>query len=150
MNKSATTRSGEETIALGKEIAVTLRPPLIVHLLGDLGAGKTTFAKGLISGLGAAREEEVTSPTFTLVHEFKNATSGLHVFHVDLYRVTDFRDFASLGLEDIFVEPAILIVEWAEKLSLHTDWPVLQIRLAHAPDDTRQIEIESLISTTSA
>src|SRR5262249_40785651 len=138
MRKSATTRSGEETIALGSELAATVKAPLIVHLFGDLGAGKTTFAKGLIFGLGAARQEDVTSPTFTLVHEFRNSKSGLRVFHVDLYRVTGFRDFESLGLEDIFNEPAILLVEWAEKLSLTSDWPVLQVRFSHSADDSRQ------------
>ncbi len=135
------THSAEETIAAGRELAATLYPPAVVHLMGDLGSGKTTLAKGIIGGLGAAREEDVTSPTFTLVHEFRNPGTGLKVFHVDLYRVTDFRDFASLGLEDIFDAPSIVIVEWAEKLSLRPAWPVLQVRLSHANAASRRIQM---------
>src|SRR5580692_3914294 len=103
--------SSEETIAKGREIAAALRAPVLVLLSGDLGSGKTTLTKGIISGLGAAREEEVTSPTFTLVHVFHN---HVKVYHVDLYRVEGFRDLESLGLEDAFAEPGVVIIEWAE------------------------------------
>ena len=97
----------EETIAKGREIA-KLRPPVLVLLKGDLGSGKTTLTKGIISGLGAAREEDVTSPTFNLVHEFGSAAAAdsppnidrCKVYHVDLYRVENFPDLESIGLED--------------------------------------------------
>ena len=91
-----------------------------------------------MSGLGAAEEEEVTSPTFTLVHRYGRDS---RVYHVDLYRIEGARDLDTLGLEDLFAEPAIVIVEWAEKLTLRTDWPVVRIHLEHAGDDTRRISI---------
>jgi tRNA threonylcarbamoyladenosine biosynthesis protein TsaE len=131
-------RSAEETIQHGRELAAQLRPPILVLLSGDLGAGKTTLTKGLISGLGAAREEDVTSPTFTLVHAFRN---HVRVYHVDLYRISDFADLETLGLEDILAQPAVVIVEWPDKLTLRTDWPVLKIRFEHVDDCTRRISI---------
>ncbi len=135
---SAVSRSTEETIARGRELASQMRAPLLVLLNGDLGAGKTTLAKGIISGLGAAREEDVTSPTFTLVHCF---AGPVKVYHVDLYRVGDVQEFDSLGLEDLFAEPAIVIIEWPERMRLRTDWPVLRIDLAHVDEDWRKIAI---------
>ena len=134
-------QSPEETIAKGREIAALLRPPVIVLLSGELGSGKTTLTKGIISGLGAAREEEVTSPTFTLVHEFHNHCK---VYHVDLYRVEGFRELESLALEDALSGRAIIIVEWSERFSLRTDWPRVEIRLEHAGGDSRRIEIAGL------
>jgi len=130
--------SADETIAKGRELAAQITPPVLLFLSGDLGAGKTTLAKGIISGLGAAREEDVTSPTFTLVHSFRNHT---RVYHVDLYRITDFHDLETLGLEDVFSEPAVLIVEWPDKLTLRTDWPIVRIRLEHIDDSSRGITI---------
>jgi tRNA threonylcarbamoyladenosine biosynthesis protein TsaE len=132
------TRSPEETTALGRELASRLAPPVLVLLSGDLGSGKTTLTKGIISGLGAAREEDVTSPTFTLVHVFRNHAT---VYHVDLYRVEQFRDLETLGLEDVLSEPAIVIIEWAERFSLRSDWPRLLVHLEHVEGDTRRITI---------
>src|ERR1700683_4364149 len=109
-------QSSEETVARGREIAAALRAPVLVLLSGDLGSGKTTLTKGIISGLGAAREEEVTSPTFTLVHVFHNHCK---VYHVDLYRVYNFRDLESLGLEDALSEQAVIIIEWSERFTFH-------------------------------
>lgn len=131
------THSTEETIARGREIAAKMRPPLLVLLSGELGAGKTTLAKGIISGLGAAPEEDVTSPTFTLVHTF---TGPVKVFHVDLYRVNGVQEFDSLGLEDIFAEPAIVLIEWPERMRMRTDWRVMRIDLEHAGEDERKIK----------
>jgi tRNA threonylcarbamoyladenosine biosynthesis protein TsaE len=130
------THSSEETIRLGRELATELRSPVLVCLDGELGAGKTTLAKGIISGLGVAREEDVTSPTFTLVHAFKN---GVKVFHVDLYRVSDRHDLETLGLEDLFAEPAIVLVEWPDRMKIRTDWPVVQVRLELGEGDSRRI-----------
>jgi tRNA threonylcarbamoyladenosine biosynthesis protein TsaE len=128
--------SPEETIALGKKLAQRLAAPVLVLLFGDLGSGKTTLAKGIISGLGAAREEDVTSPTFTLVHVFHNKAM---VYHVDLYRVEGFRDLETLALEDALAEPAIVVVEWSERFSLRSDWPRVEVRLAHLAADMRRI-----------
>jgi len=98
-------RSAEETIAMGRQLAGRLNPPVLVLLSGDLGTGKTIFAKGIVSGLGAGKEEEVTSPTFTLVHMFHN---HFKVYHVDLYRVEGFHDLETLALEDVLAEPAVV------------------------------------------
>ncbi len=145
------THSAEETIAKGREIAAKLRPPVLLRLRGDLGSGKTTLTKGIISGLGAAREEDVTSPTFNLVHEFRvpvpaGAPSGegraaCKVYHVDLYRIESFQGLESLGLEDALSENAILIIEWPEHFTPRTDWPIIEIHLEHAGEDTRRISI---------
>jgi tRNA threonylcarbamoyladenosine biosynthesis protein TsaE len=133
------TRSPEETIQRGRELATGLKPPVLVLLEGDLGAGKTTLTKGIVSGLGAAEEDAVTSPTFTLVHKYDD---GATVYHVDLYRVSDFHDLESLGLEDFLTEQAIVIVEWPEKFTMRTDWPVIRILLEHVSEDTRRISFE--------
>ncbi len=133
--------SSEETIAKGREIAAKLRPPVIVMLSGELGSGKTTLTKGIISGLGAAREEDVTSPTFTLVHVFHNHCK---VYHVDLYRVENFQDLESLGLEDALEELAVVIIEWPERFTFRTDWPRVGIRLEHTGGDSRRIAISGL------
>lgn len=133
------TRSAEETLARGRELARSLHPPLLVLLSGELGAGKTTLAKGIISGLGAAREEQITSPTFTLVHQF---TGAVKTYHVDLYRIEGFHDLETLGLEDLFAEPAIVLVEWPEKLKFETGWPSVRISLSHEGEEVRRIRIE--------
>jgi tRNA threonylcarbamoyladenosine biosynthesis protein TsaE len=131
-------RSAEETIQKGREVGAQLKPPVLVLLSGELGAGKTTLTKGIVGGLGAGREEEVTSPTFTLVHSYHNHA---RVYHVDLYRVAGFHDLETLGLEDILAEPAVVVVEWAEKLALRTDWPIVRIHLEHVDDEVRRITI---------
>ena len=130
--------SPEETVAIGRELARRLTPPRLVLLSGDLGAGKTTFSKGIISGLGAAAEEDVTSPTFTQVHVFHNHSK---VYHVDLYRVEQFRDLETLGIEDVLTESAIVIIEWAERFSLVNDWPRVVVRLEHLEGDARRIVV---------
>ena len=134
-------QSSEETVARGREIAAQLRAPVLVLLSGDLGSGKTTLTKGIISGLGAAREEDVTSPTFTLVHVFHNHCK---VYHVDLYRVENFHDLESLGLEDALGEQAIVIIEWSDRFTFRTDWPSVRIRLEHAGGDTRRVKVSGL------
>jgi tRNA threonylcarbamoyladenosine biosynthesis protein TsaE len=130
--------SPDETMEIGRQLASSLRAPVLVLLFGELGSGKTTITKGIISGLGVAREEEVTSPTFTLVHIFRN---HVRVYHVDLYRIEGFHDLESLALEDAFAEPAVVIIEWAEHFTLRTDWPQVTIRLDHLEADRRRITI---------
>jgi tRNA threonylcarbamoyladenosine biosynthesis protein TsaE len=133
------THSAEETIQQGREIGARLKPPVLILLSGELGAGKTTLTKGIASTLGAAAEDEVTSPTFTLVHKYAR---GSTVYHVDLYRIGDFHDLETLGLEDVFSDNAVVIVEWPDKFTLRTGWPVVRIRLEHVDEDTRRISIE--------
>jgi tRNA threonylcarbamoyladenosine biosynthesis protein TsaE len=134
-------RSPEETIAAGRQLAQTLTAPALVLLSGELGCGKTTLAKGIISGLGAASEEQVTSPTFTLVHAFRD---HIRVYHVDLYRVEQFHDFETLGLEDAFAEPGIVVIEWPERFRLRHDWPRVTVKLQHLNPDTRRITVSEL------
>jgi tRNA threonylcarbamoyladenosine biosynthesis protein TsaE len=134
------TYSAEETIQWGRELAARLQAPLLVLLFGDLGSGKTTLTKGIVSGLGAAPEEEVTSPTFTLLHVYG---AEQKVFHGDLYRIEKFHDFETLGMEDIFTKPAIVILEWSERFPLPSPWPQINIRLEHAGGDARRITVTS-------
>jgi tRNA threonylcarbamoyladenosine biosynthesis protein TsaE len=130
------TRSAEETIAWGREFAGRLQPPVLVLLTGELGSGKTTLTKGIVAGLGAAAEDEVTSPTFTLVHVYGGTAK---VYHGDLYRIESFHDFETLGLEDVFAAPAVMILEWSEKFPLESPWPQIRVRLEHVGGDSRRI-----------
>lgn len=138
MPEEIITRSAEETTRWGREFAQRLKPPIMVLLSGELGSGKTTLTKGIVSGLGAAAEEEVTSPTFTLVHVYGAVQK---VYHADLYRIEKFHDFETLGLEDIFSEPGIVILEWSERFPLPSPWPQVRIRMEHAGGDTRRITV---------
>lgn len=136
MPEEIITHSAEETIAWGRELARELQPPVLVLLSGELGSGKTTLTKGIVAGLRAATEDEVTSPTFTLIHEYGE---GKRVFHGDLYRIENFHDFETLGMEDIFAQPAIVILEWSENFPLKTPWPQIRVRLQHLGGELRQI-----------
>jgi tRNA threonylcarbamoyladenosine biosynthesis protein TsaE len=138
--KTITTRSEEETTAVGRDVAATLSAGDVLLLYGDLGAGKTAFVRGLAEGLGVSREE-VSSPTFTLIQEYRGGR--LPLFHVDLYRIEDPREFDELGLDEI-AEGGVLAIEWAEKLaarlkpSRHTS-----VRIDHAEGDARAIRIDN-------
>jgi tRNA threonylcarbamoyladenosine biosynthesis protein TsaE len=132
------THSSEETTNWGREFATRLRPPVLVLLTGDLGTGKTTLTKGIVSGLGAASEDDVTSPTFTLVHVYGKAAK---VFHADLYRIETFQDFETLGMEDMFASPAVVILEWSERFPLPSPWPQVCLLLEHLGGDSRRITI---------
>jgi tRNA threonylcarbamoyladenosine biosynthesis protein TsaE len=130
------TRSEDETIALGEEIARALPRPAVVLLIGDLGAGKTTMAKGIVKGLGAAAPEDVSSPTYTLIHEFGEEDK---VYHIDLYRLERESEVRALGLDDLLASDAILLVEWGERFPAL--WPAnrIEIRLAWTADDVREV-----------
>jgi tRNA threonylcarbamoyladenosine biosynthesis protein TsaE len=136
--KELVTHSAEETTDWGRAFAKQLQAPLLILLTGDLGSGKTTLTKGLVAGLGAATEDEVTSPTFTLVHVYGQATK---VYHADLYRIESFHDFETLGLEDVFAEPRIVILEWSERFPLKFPWPQVRIHLEHLDADARRITV---------
>lgn len=108
------THSAEDTIALGRELAPELREMRMVVLHGDLGAGKTTLVKGIAEALNAAAQDDVTSPTFTLVHEYHGPEVTL--YHVDLYRIDTERELATLGLDELFAsEGNLVVIEWGEK-----------------------------------
>lgn len=138
MTEEIITRSAEETTRWGREFAKRLSPPSLVLLSGDLGSGKTTLTKGIVAGLGAAGEDEVTSPTFTLVHEYGK---GNRVYHVDLYRIESFHDFETLGLEDLFAQPGVVILEWSERFPLKSPWPQVRLQLEHLGGDARRITL---------
>ena len=137
MGEEIITRSAEETVRWGREFARRLKAPVLL-LTGELGSGKTTLTKGIVAGLGAANEDDVTSPTFTLVHVYGNANK---VYHGDLYRIESFRDFETLGLEDAFATPAVVILEWSEKFPLESPWPQIRLRLEHLGGDARRIVV---------
>ena len=132
------TASEEETIALGERIARELPRQRVVLLTGNLGAGKTTLAKGIVSGLGAAPPEEVSSPTFTLIHEYGNEG---RVYHVDLYRLDEPREVASLGLEELFDQEAIVLVEWGERFPQLLPAERTEIRIRVTRGEEREIEV---------
>jgi tRNA threonylcarbamoyladenosine biosynthesis protein TsaE len=132
------TRSEEETIELGRRIAIELPRRAVVLLIGNLGAGKTTLAKGIISGLRAAQPEEVSSPTFTLIHEFGR------VYHIDLYRLDRVEELATLGLEEIFDRDSIVLIEWGERFPQLIPKDRIEIRLRMLDDDRREIEMEAV------
>ncbi len=138
MAEEIITHAAEETTAWGREFAKGLQPPVLVLLSGELGTGKTTLTKGIVSALGAASEDEVTSPSYTLVHVYGGDAK---VYHGDLYRIESFHDFETLGLEDVFEKPAVVILEWSERFPLKSPWPLIRLRLEHLGGDTRRISI---------
>ncbi|MBI3693940.1 MAG: tRNA (adenosine(37)-N6)-threonylcarbamoyltransferase complex ATPase subunit type 1 TsaE [Acidobacteria bacterium] len=132
------TRSEDETIAAGRELASKLRPPALVLLIGDLGSGKTTLAKGIISGLGAAPIEDVASPTFTLIHEYGRQPK---VFHVDLYRLDRVPELETLGLDDLWDQNAVVLIEWGEKFAPQLPEERVEVRLEYLSDQERRITV---------
>jgi tRNA threonylcarbamoyladenosine biosynthesis protein TsaE len=139
MTTQATTHSAEETIAFGRKLAAQLSPPLIVLLHGDLGAGKTTLVKGIAEGFEAARAEDVTSPTYTLVHEYRGPQTTL--FHIDLYRIDTERELETLGLDDLLAPNCILLIEWGDKFPrLRSDRNV-EITLVQVGETERRIQV---------
>jgi tRNA threonylcarbamoyladenosine biosynthesis protein TsaE len=146
MTSQTITHSAEETIAFGRKLAAELSPPLIVLLRGELGAGKTTLVKGIAEGFEAARADEVTSPTFTLVHEYRGPRATL--YHIDLYRVDTQRDLETLGLDDLFAPNCILLIEWGEKFPRFERDQNVEITLER-PKDDRVGETERRILVTA-
>ena len=131
------TRSAEETVELGRQIAQQLPHKTTVLLIGNLGAGKTTLTQGIVEGLGAAHRNEVASPTFTLIHEY-----GPKVYHIDLYRLDTEAEVATLGLDDLFDREAIVLIEWGERFPRLMPHHRIEIRLEHLPeDDSRRITL---------
>jgi tRNA threonylcarbamoyladenosine biosynthesis protein TsaE len=132
------TGSEEETIALGERIARGLAPPAVVLLTGELGAGKTTIAKGIVKGLGAAAPEDVSSPTFTLIHEYGDKPK---VYHIDFYRIERAGEVLALGIEDLLDGDAVLLVEWGERFPAL--WPPdhIEIHLSSLDEQQREVTV---------
>jgi tRNA threonylcarbamoyladenosine biosynthesis protein TsaE len=139
MIREFTTKSAEETIALGRELAPSLAPPKIVVLRGDLGAGKTTLVKGIARAFQAAEEEDVTSPTFTLIHEYRGPAAT--VYHIDLYRVDTQRELETLGLDDLMTENSVLLIEWGEKFARFEQERDVEIAFERISDTERRISV---------
>ena len=135
------THREDETIALGQEIAKRLPRRAVVLLIGNLGAGKTTLAKGIIHGLGASVPDEVASPTFTLIHEYGPASNGPTVYHIDLYRLDTALEVANLGLDDIFDREAVVLIEWGERFPQLMPADRIEIRLQADAAENRDITI---------
>jgi tRNA threonylcarbamoyladenosine biosynthesis protein TsaE len=141
MTREITTHSAEETIAFGRTLMELLSPPKLVLLRGDLGAGKTTLVKGIAAAFEAAAEEDVTSPTFTLVHEYSGPRANL--FHIDLYRIDTQRELETLGLDDLRSENSILLIEWGEKFPRLVRERDVEISLERVGENERWIKISS-------
>jgi tRNA threonylcarbamoyladenosine biosynthesis protein TsaE len=139
MTREFTTHSPEETIALGRELAPLLTPPKLVLLRGDLGAGKTTLVKGIAQAFEAAAEEDVTSPTFTLVHEYRGPSATL--YHIDLYRVDTPRELETLGLDDLMSENSLLLIEWGEKFPRFERERDVEIALERLGENERRVRV---------
>jgi len=133
------THSAAETIPLGRSLAASLVPPKLVLLRGELGAGKTTLVKGIAEGFQAAKEEDVTSPTFTLVHEYRGPK--VYVYHIDLYRVDTLRQLETLGLDDLMADNAVLLIEWGEKFPRFLRERHVEIALESVGEDERRITV---------
>ena len=133
------THSAVETIALGRKLPAILIPPKVVLLRGDLGTGKTTLVKGIVEGFRAAPEEDVTSPTFTLVHEYRGP--GVNLYHIDLYRVDTPRQLETLGLDDLIADNSVLLIEWGDKFPRFERERDVEIALERISESDRKVRV---------
>jgi tRNA threonylcarbamoyladenosine biosynthesis protein TsaE len=142
------THSSAETIAVGRKLAALLTPPTFLILHGDLGAGKTTLVKGIAEALDAAESDEVTSPTFTLVHEYEGTLdrqgkrTPVRLYHLDLYRIESERQLDTLGLDDLQTEDSIVLVEWGEKFPSVVKRSQGEIVMTSLEGDARRIVLK--------
>jgi tRNA threonylcarbamoyladenosine biosynthesis protein TsaE len=135
--RTFTTHSAEETTELGRQLAAELKPGSIVLLRGELGAGKTTMVKGIAEGFQAAEAASVTSPTFTLIHEYRGPEVTL--YHIDLYRIDTQRELDTLALDDLISPNSILLIEWGEKFERFVKERDVEIAIEHAGGDERKV-----------
>jgi len=140
--REITTSSAEETVAFGRTLRDLLAPPKLVLLCGDLGAGKTTLVKGIAAAFEAASEEDVTSPTFTLVHEYRGPRANL--YHVDLYRIDTERELDTLALDDLRGDDSIMLIEWGEKFPRLVYECDTEVRLEQQGESGRRIRVSRL------
>ena len=138
-----TTHSGADTIEVGRKLAGLLKPPQLLILRGDLGTGKTTLVKGIAQALDAAEADEVTSPTFTLVHEYDGTQGGkaVKLFHLDVYRLEGERQLETLGLDELLTPDALVLVEWGEKFKSIRKKATGEIAITSAGGDARKITV---------
>ncbi|MGH9556590.1 MAG: tRNA (adenosine(37)-N6)-threonylcarbamoyltransferase complex ATPase subunit type 1 TsaE [Terriglobales bacterium] len=135
------THSADETISFGRKLASELPPPKLVVLRGDLGAGKTTLIKGIVEGFRAASVEDVTSPTFTLVHEYRSPEAD--IYHIDLYRVDTPRELETIGIDDLLGPRSVLLIEWGEKFERFRSERDVEIVIERMGENERKVSIES-------
>ena len=136
-----TTRSAEETIKLGEKIAGRLKPGDMVALCGDLGAGKTTFVKGIAKGLGVHDYKYVNSPSFVLVREYKGR---IPLFHFDIYRLEHLKDIEDIGYEDYLARKGVVVIEWSSKMKRILPDRHLEVTLKIKSADERAINIKEI------
>lgn len=138
-----TTHSGADTIAVGRKLAELLKPPQLLLLRGDLGTGKTTLVKGIAQALDAAEPDEVTSPTFTLIHEYDGTREGkpVKLFHLDVYRLEGERQLETLGIDELLTPDSLVLVEWGEKFKSIRKKSTGEIVIASAGGDARKITV---------
>ncbi|MGA9585134.1 MAG: tRNA (adenosine(37)-N6)-threonylcarbamoyltransferase complex ATPase subunit type 1 TsaE [Terracidiphilus sp.] len=137
------TKSGADTVEVGRKLATLLAPPQLLILRGDLGTGKTTLVKGIAQALDAAEPDEVTSPTFTLLHEYDGTREGkpVKLFHLDVYRLEGERQLETLGLDELLTPDALVLVEWGEKFKSIRKKATGEIAIASAGGDARKISV---------
>jgi tRNA threonylcarbamoyladenosine biosynthesis protein TsaE len=138
-----TTESGAETIEAGRKLAQLLTPPQLLIRRGDLGTGKTTLVKGIAEALDAAEADEVTSPTFTLIHEYDGVRDGqpVKLYHLDVYRLEGERQLETLGLDELLTPDALVLVEWGEKFKSIRKKATGEIVIASTGGDARKITV---------
>jgi tRNA threonylcarbamoyladenosine biosynthesis protein TsaE len=138
-----TTQSGADTIEVGRKLAKLLKPPQLLILRGDLGTGKTTLVKGIAQALDAAEADEVTSPTFTLIHEYVGTQHGkpVKLFHLDVYRLEGERQLETLGLDELLTPDALVLVEWGEKFKSIRKKSTGEIAITSTGGDARKITV---------
>lgn len=133
-----TSQSPEQTAEIARQIAALIPAPAVIQLTGNLGAGKTTLTKSLVEAWGAGKADEVSSPTFTLIHEYGEPVA---VYHIDLYRLETPAEFYSLGLDEIFDSSARVLIEWGEKFARFLPADRWTIQIDHSGGDARQIKV---------
>jgi len=138
-----TTQSDADTIEVGRKLAKLLKPPQLLILSGDLGTGKTTLVKGIAQALDAAEADEVTSPTFTLIHEYDGTRDGkpVKLFHLDVYRLEGERQLETLGLDELLTDNALVLVEWGEKFKSIKKKSTGEIAITSTGGDARKITV---------
>ena len=137
------TQSGSDTVDVGRKLVYLLALPQLLILRGDLGTGKTTLVKGIAQALDAAEPDEVTSPTFTLLHEYDGTREGkpMKLYHLDVYRLEGERQLESLGLDELLTPDALVLVEWGEKFKSIRKKATGEIAIASAGGDARKITV---------
>ena len=138
-----TTHSDADTIEVGRKLAKLLKPPQVLILRGELGTGKTTLVKGIAQALDAAEADEVTSPTFTLIHEYDGTREGkpVKLYHLDVYRLEGERQLEMLGLDELMTPDALILVEWGDKFKSIRKRATGEIAITSTGGDARKITV---------